>query len=319
MGSRTMWETRSRRSGCGVSKFPEIACVTRPVPHQVKAMAPIAAELRRRGYRVRETYDRLPPDEIVFCWGWGWAKEIRAKFPNTIVCCLDHGFFHPRKETVMTGWQGLNGFGEHPLVDDPSRLNASPYLGNLKPWRKNPPKGDRLILGQVYQDAQITDTLEDYGRWLQDRAKELEPLGGRLVFRQHPVQARRGEPDTPYGNIGTRSGNPSIYADFDTASTVLAMNSNGLLDAFLYGVVDVRLYNKGSMLWPICQEIDGYRQPRVTLRQRLAERLAWCQWHPDEIKDGQWVRLYEPIMRRIYETGQHTPWWATGETYDGYR
>lgn len=300
-----------------MSKFPEIACVTRPVPHQVKAMAPIAAALRARGYRVRETYDRMPPDEIVFVWGWGWAKEIKAKFPSTIICCLDHGYFHPRKAYVNTGWQGLNGFGEHPVVDDPRRLSGAGWDSVMRPWRRILVDGHKLFLGQVYQDASITEQVEDYGRWLQAREKDLEKEPGELIFRQHPVQARRGEPDTPYGNIGRRSSNADIYADFEKAKTVAAMNSNGLLDAFLYGVADVRLYNKGSMLWPICMDIDNYKQPRVTLRQRLAERLAWCQWNPDEIlSGGEWIRLHEPIMRRIHETGIHLPWWSTGETYE---
>lgn len=301
-----------------MSKFPEIACVTRPVPHQVKAMAPIAATLRSRGYRVRETFDRIPPEPIVFCWGWGWAKEIRAKNPDAIICCLDHGYFHPRKMTVNTGWQGLNGFGEHPVIlDGGGRLRKMGWDSVIRPWRRAPITGTRLILGQVYQDASITEQVEDYGKWLQARAAELDAEGGNVVFRQHPVQARRGEPDTPYGNIGSRTGNRDIYEDLDNACTVLGMNSNGLLDAFLYGVNDVRLYNKGSMLYPITQEVLGYRSPRGTLRQDLAGRLAWCQWDPDEIQNGEWIKHHEPIMRRVYETGTHTPWWATGDTY-GY-
>lgn len=279
-------------------------------------MAPIAAALRKRGYRVRESYDRIPGNEVVFVWGWGWAKEIRAKFPNTIICCLDHGYFHPRKLYVNTGWQGLNGFGEHPVVDDPSRLADTGWDSIVCGWRTIHDKGHKLLLGQVYQDASITEQVEDYGLWLKAREEELDKEGGTVVFRQHPVQARRGEPDTPYGNIGARTGNADIYADLDKARTVLAMNSNGLLDAFLYGIIDVRLYNKGSMLWPISLEIDGYRQPRATLRRQLAERLAWCQWEPEEIyRDGNWIRMHEPIMRRIYETGTHNPWWNTGEFY----
>jgi len=265
-------------------------------------MAPIANQLRKAGFRVRETFDRIPPEAIVFCWGNGWAKDIRAVHPDVTVCVMDHGLFHPRKQTLVTGWQGLNGWGEHPVVDDGGqRLRAKNWSDNVKPWRK---KGHyALILGQVYNDAAIVDAVEDYGNWLSARAADLRAEGWDVKFRPHPVQMR-GNPERYPRDLGDVSRNPDLYSDLNEAGCVLAMNSNALLDAFLYGVQDVRLYNKGSMLYPISSEVSESsheRRPDPALREQLANRLAYCQWYPEEIEDGTWIELHAPIIERLIQ------------------
>ena len=293
--------------------FPGIACVTRPVPHQVKAMAPIAQALRRAGFRVRETYDRCPPEAIVFAWGWGWAKEIRQVHRSTVICCLDHGLFVPRKQYVVTGWQGLNGFGEHPVVDDGGeRLRRKGWDSVVKPWRK--PGINSLLLGQVYNDAAIIEAIEDYSAWLQLQARALEQEGFPVVFRPHPVQARGDV--TRYPRVGALSANPNLYTDIEQARCAVAMNSNSLLDGFLHGLGDIRLYNRGSMLYPISSptgRLEGQRSPDVHKRDQLVNRLAYCQWEPEEIESGEWASFHAPILTRIIEQGgQHAPWWSSG-------
>jgi len=298
-------------------KFPQIACITRPVPHQVKAMAPIAHQLREAGYRVRETFDRCPPEAIVFCWGNGWAKEIRAVHPNVVICVLDHGLFHPRKKYVVSGWQGLNGWGEHPVVDDGgARLRAKGWDAVVEPTRVvSKPGRTVLLLGQVYGDAAIVDAVEDYGDWLKRMADSYASEGARVVFRPHPVQARNGL--DRYPNVGARvSHERPIFEDFAEASTVVAMNSNGLSDALMYGVQDIRLFNRGSMLWPISQPTEhpdrpGERKVIYSKRQKLAERLAYCQWEPEEIDNGEWIKYHSPIMQRIYNQHQTSRWYDT--------
>jgi len=91
------------------------------------------------------------------------------------------------------------------------------------------------------------------------------------------------------------------------------MNSNGLLDALMYGVQDVRLFNKGSMLYPISVPIDGglegERRVYFSLREKLAEHLAWCQWDPAEIDNGEWIKYHAPIMERLVNWAPHQPWY----------
>jgi hypothetical protein len=274
-------------------------------------MSAIATALRRHGIPVTETYDRTPPGTFVFAWSWKWCKEILQKHPSAIVCTLDHGLFHPRNRTVVTGWMGLNGLGEHPWVEDNgARLRKMGWDEHRKPFRK--PGRVALILGQCYNDVQILDHLEDYGQWLRDRCDELQREGWDVRFRPHPVQ-RRNDLDR-YPRFAPMTLGPTVFEDIDRENVgcVLAFNSNALLDSYFYGVQDVRLYNGGSMLFPASAKLgDSYRV--VGPREQLMERLAYCQWTPEEIaQEDLWAELHIPIMRRLLEQTPRAlqPWWT---------
>lgn len=288
--------------------IPPIACVTRPVPHQVKAMSAIAKALRDKGCVVRETYDRTPPESIVFAWSWKWCKEILEKHPSTIVCTLDHGLLHPRNETTVTGWMGLNGMGEHPVVDDDgARLRKMGWDNKVAPWRQ----GGRtaLIVGQCYNDVQILDHLEDYGSWLMERSEELREGGWDVQFRPHPVQRRNDL--SRYPRFAPITQGKTIHDDINQLDVglVLGFNSNSLLDAFMAGVPRIHVHNRGSMLWPITDRHALVAS--VAHRQVLVERLAYCQWTPAEIANGEWAEYHLPIMRRLVEGQPHRPWFET--------
>lgn len=290
--------------------IPQVACVTRPVPHQVKAMSSIAKALRDRGVTVRETYDRTPPEAVVFAWSWKWCKEILERNPSALVCTLDHGLFHPRNKTVVTGWMGLNGMGEHPRVLDAGKRRQETQPGLLKPWRPVT-KRRALIVGQCFNDVQILDHLEDYGQWLRDRGEELQRCGYEVYFRPHPVQ-RRNDLDR-YPRFAPITDGLTVFDDIERLEIgcVLGFNSNALLDSFLYGVQDVRVYNHGSMLWPIVKDT---RADPVRL-EPLADMLAWCQWTPEEIASGSWADYHLSIMRRLLEGGPRHPWHETQIRY----
>lgn len=298
--------------------LPQVACVTRPVPHQVKAMASIARALRRHNVKVRETYDRIPSEGIVFVWSWKWSKEILEKHPDTLVCTLDHGLLHPRNDTVVTGWMGLNGLGEHPLPfpDQGLRLKQMGWDQKLKAFRESKSR-NALILGQCYNDVQILDHLQDYGQWLVDRAEDLRREGFEVYFRPHPVQ-RRNDLDR-YPRFAPITQGKWLHEDIDQLdiSCVLGFNSNALLDSWMYGVQDIRVYNRGSMLWPVCVPREGRGDqcwsPAYGSRQTLANHLAYCQWTPEEIMyDDLWVKLHLSIMRKLVDHGTKTlqPWWT---------
>ena len=282
---------------------PQIATVTRPVPHQVKAMGSIAKALRAKGVIVRETYDRVPPEPVVFAWSWKWCKEILDAHPDTIVCTLDHGLFVPRNQTAVTGWFGLNGLGEHAVVrDGGARLRAKGWDAGIKPWRTGGKTA--LLVGQCYNDVQILDHLEDYGAWLCKVAHQLTEEGWRVMFRPHPVQRRNDL--SRYPRVAAFTSGKTLQDDLDSEDVgcVVGFNSNACLDAFMAGVPDVRVYNRGSMLWPIVK--NGRADPQ--LRQELANMLAWCQWEPAEIENGEWAEYHVPIMQRMLAIGPRYPW-----------
>lgn len=295
--------------------LPPVACVTRPVPHQVKAMSSIATALRRHGLVVRETYDRVPSESIVFAWSWKWCKEILERHPTTIVCTLDHGLLHPRNETVVTGWMGLNGLGEHPVVvDGGDRLRAKGWDSKIQPARKVGQVA--LVLGQCYNDVQILDHLEDYGEFLRNQGEALRSAGYEVYFRPHPVQ-RRNDLDR-YPRFAPITEGRTLQDDLERypVGCVAAFNSNGLLDCFMAGVKDVWLHNHGSMLYPIGvpQMSRSHLEADWDRRVALAQRLAYCQWTPQEIAEGDlWAELHIPIMRRLIDQTPRSlrPWYKT--------
>lgn len=105
-------------------KFPQIAVITRPRLRETTALGNIAATLKRAGYMVRETFDLTAPEPIVFVWSWGKAMIQRLKYPDTVICCVDHGYTKDRANLFNTGWSipsmacGLNGFAEHAWIND---------------------------------------------------------------------------------------------------------------------------------------------------------------------------------------------------------
>jgi hypothetical protein len=292
-------------------KFPQIAIIAKPVKHQVSAMGHIERCLVRNGYRVRLSHDFDAPERIVFCWGWGKAKEIRVRNPEAIICCLDHGYTRNRKQHINTGWStpvlhfGLNGFAEHPWIDDGGeRLRVHGWDQELKPQRKYTGLKRALVLGQVYGDAMIVDHVEDYGTWLRARLSDLHERGWHTTFRHHPIMIQRNTTEK-YGNVGRLSPNPDLWTDLAQADLVVAMNSNALVAAYLDGLM-VEVYNRGSMLSPL---MDGV-SPSIefTHREPWFQRLAWCQWTYPELEGGDWLRVHAPIMHRLVDGGPPRPW-----------
>jgi hypothetical protein len=290
-------------------KFPQIALLAKPRPHQVRALDAIGSVLKSNGYRVRESFDLSAPEPIVFVWSWGKAMIQRQKFPSAIICCLDHGYTANRAKYINTGWSvpsmecGLNGFAEHAWVKDPDgkRARAMDLYDELAPEKRTPLER-ALLLGQVYGDAMIVTQVRDYSQWLREMSQVLQDVGYAVTFRPHPVMVRRGQAHA-YGNLGRLTGNRDLRADLSEADIAVALNSNGLVEAFLAGVQPYA-YNGGTMLSPI---LDGplaqfqYRKPWLN-------KLAWAQWTPEELEDGTWFKHHAPIMHRLVETGECRPW-----------
>lgn len=289
-------------------KFPPIALLTKPTFLRTRAQTALETCLRRKGYRTRADYGLHASEPVVFVWSWGKAMIVRQKNPDAIICCLDHGYTSRRAEYINTGWSvpsmgcGLNGFAEHAWVSDPdgTRARAMGLYEEVRPERR--PGSRALLLGQVYGDAMIVTQVRDYGEWLREMSQRLQDMGYEVTFRPHPVMVRRGQAHA-YGNLGRLTGNRDLRADLSEADLAVALNSNGLVEAFLAGAA-ARAYNGGTMLAPILDGPDAlfrYREPWLN-------KLAWTQWTPEELEDGTWYQHHAPIMHRLVETGECRPW-----------
>lgn len=299
--------------------LPQIACVSRPVPHQVRASEAIAKSLTRMGAKVRLTHDRIPPEAIVFVWSMKWARQIWEKHPKAIICVLDHGLFHPRNTAIVTGWMGLNGWGEHAAFSDGGhRLRMTGWDQKVQPVRSSSGKV-ALLIGQCFNDVQIHGHFEDYSQWLKDRARELAQEGYKVRFRPHPVQARNDL--GRYGQVAARCPHKLIHDSLKDADLVVGYNSNALLDAWMFGIKNIRVYNNGSMLWRYSRSIEGkdYRVVDLMQRERAAQEIAWAQWTDVEIeKEDTWALSHIPIMRRLVD-GEKPRYWCGDEPVTGVR
>jgi hypothetical protein len=289
-------------------KFPPIALLTKPTYLRDRAQTALERCLNRHGYRTRSGFGLHASEPVVFTWSWGKAMIVRQKNPTAIICCLDHGYTSKRAQYINTGWSvpsmpcGLNGFAEHAWVaDGGTRARAMGLYDELAPVRETP-LGRALLLGQVYGDAMIVTQIRDYGEWLREMSQKLQDLGYSVTFRPHPVMVRRGQAHA-YGNLGRLTGNRDLRADLSEADIAVALNSNGLVEAYMAGVRPWA-YNGGTMLGPILEGTTvkfQYREPWLN-------RLAWAQWTPEELEDGTWYTHHAPIMHRLVETGECRPW-----------
>lgn len=295
-------------------KFPSIALLARPIKHQVSATGALERGLRAAGYRTRASYDLTAQEPVVICWSWGKAVTVRRTNPSAIICCMDHGYTRHRSKFINTGWSipsmlcGLNGFAEHAVVDDGGeRLRRYEWNEELR-FAKLIGLRRALILGQVYGDAMIRNQVSDYGMWLRLLVDRLASEGWETTFRPHPVMLRRGDAMERYGNLGRASSNPDLWTDLGQNYAAYALNSNGLVAAYLEGLVAVP-FNVGSMLSPI---MNGLGEPvPFEKREPWFQRLAWTQWTVEELEDGTWLKHHAPILHRLVETGRCTPWHTT--------
>ena len=290
---------------------PPIAVSIKPVRHQHDCLNAVADSLEAAGYRVRRTFDLQPPEKIVILWAWGRAMTLREKHPDAIIYTMDHAFMPNRAKGVWQGgWStpdkecGLNGWGEHAVVDDAGvRLRTMGWDTFLKP-RRVPCNSDVLFCGQVFGDAQIRGKVADYGEWCRETIKSYAGEGRKTYFRPHPVMVRRGTV-AEYGNVGRISTEQSLESALERVGYCAGFNSNAVAQAWMAGV-ESTVFSEGSMLWPVVREPGKWAD--WSYRQRWMNYLAWTQWTTDELRNGTWLAYHAPILHRLVAGDKSRPW-----------
>lgn len=180
-------------------------------------------------------------------------------------------------EWYSLAWNGLNGRGKAPPVDDGGARWRKYFDGLLKPWKSS---GDAVvIMGQVPGDASIEGV--NMQRWYADAIEACKRFGLPVYFRPHPVAIERGHTEVP---AGVQSLGGSLADALARARYVITYNSNSGVDAVLAGVPTIAC-DEGSMAWPVAGHgLDA--QPPMPDRAQWAYRLAWRQWKREEIEAG---------------------------------
>lgn len=235
-------------------------------PHEVEHRKACEAGLTALGYTYH--YARPRYGDKVACWGWRRGQKWRRLGFDVLV--FERGYIGDRFAWTSLAWNGLNGRGNAPTIDDGGARFAT-HHEPLRPW--NPHGQYVLICGQVPGDASLQG--RDLNPWYQEQADKYADHD--LVFRPHPLGARRGAIQELKGAI---TSNRSLTEDLEGASLVVTYNSNTGVDSLLAGK-PVYCDNEGSMAWGVTPES----------REQWAHRLAWRQWTLDEISSGYALRI----------------------------
>jgi hypothetical protein len=246
-------------------------------PHQVTFGNAFADGLKRHGVDVEVVGYKAHWPAADFCVGWGWRKMRACQLLDNRVLLMELGYIGDRLAQCSLAWDGLNGRGKHPECQDKGERFAA--LSELKPWRERR-NGKALLVGQVEGDMSLADV--NIRAWYKSTVEALKASGYVVTFRPHPLAVERGQGNVKCGaDFHSRA---PLADDLAAHDLVVTYNSNTGVDAALAGVPLVVADAQGAMAAPVasCGDIETVTPDR----QAWANRLAWCQWSPDEIASG---------------------------------
>lgn len=242
--------------------------------HQLQHREAMAEGLTRHGVRVTLSHHKFCKTQFVACWGWRAGKALRKAGHEVLV--MERGYLGDRFNWSSLAWNGLNGRGEFAVApnDNGKRFNDN---FSMSPWNKS---GEYiLIMGQVPNDASLQGL--NLGPWYQEMCSVAAATYGLpVMFRQHPVAARKGFKQHVKGAIKSVGDLDQALAN---AALVITYNSNSAVDAVISGIPAIAA-DEGSMAWPVVGHSIG--EKIYPDRKSWAEQLAWRQWRLSEIADG---------------------------------
>lgn len=234
------------------------------------------------------------PSEVAVIFGvhkskvrqsWPRGKVFRQQREKKLdVIVLETGYVNRgdgESHHYAAGFNGLNGRADFRNKGmGPDRWEA---LGvQLKPYSR----GDKVVVcAQVPHDASVDHT--DHLQWVFETTKRLKGITNRpIVFRPHPLFKL---PPIPGCEFSQRP----LAEDLRDAHAVVTFNSNSAVEALIEGK-PVFAFDEGSMVWELAsRNLDDIEEPKYPGRQEWARNLAYCQWTPEEMRQGlAWKHLF---------------------------
>ncbi len=228
------------------------------------------------------------PCDVAVIWGitskralqnTAYRDAVRQQQNNTI--CIERGFVN-RENYYSVGWYNTGGLGDYFNSDIYSDDRWSKLKVELREWKTT---GEVILLcGQVPHDTSVQHI--DYRKWLTAAARELLKRSGRkIVFRPHPL----------FQDIeieGVERSNRTLIEDFERAFAVVTFNSTTAVDSVIAGIPTYS-FDKRSMAYEVTSHsFKTLDNPPTFEREAWANRLAYTQWHIDEIRQGKpWLHL----------------------------
>lgn len=221
--------------------------------------------------------------DVLVVWSMKHRKCIKPAIDagKDILIC-EHGYIGDRQEWISTGWNDINGKAEFTIGDKP-RWKKIWSEDILKPW--NMDYDHALIIGQVTKDASLRDC-KDIKAWYKEMTNDCLAMGLPVIFRRHPEDKRLSKNYCPKG--ATLDCSESINKAMENALVVTYSSNVGVL-AVLAGH-PVIAWNQTSMIYNLAAK--SLEDVKSFDREPWLHRMAYCQWHVDELEDGSaWRHL----------------------------
>jgi len=153
----------------------------------------------------------------------------------------------------------------------------------LQPWRRTGRDKFILLCGQVPWDASVEHIHMD--QWLVESYRAIKSHTDRRVYvRPHPKAPKHLRINGAEEHAGP--------INWDDVHAVVTFNSNIAVEAVVAGV-PAFVDDIGSMALQVGnRSIANIESPWYPQRTRWAQELAYTQWTPQEIRNGEaWAHL----------------------------
>ena len=248
--------------------------------HQRRAARLFSEGLRRHGVPCELRHARdYEPSDLAVIWGPKHPKIISGQIARGgDYLMLERGYLGDRMWWISAGFNGLNGRADFRNNDVSGDRWMQLRLQQLEPWRES---GEHvLVLGNAPVEGR------DLSAWLRTVTKDLLGQSYAVKLRPHPSIGKAG---VPRGVEVTRSSN-DIYTDLEGAQFVVAYSTTAVVQVACSGVPLV-CFDRGALAWDIAAHSLDESLIRPD-RTRWAYRLAYCQWTPSEVANGDtWAHL----------------------------
>lgn len=262
--------------------------------HQLHYAQQLAEGMKRHGLHNIEIVGSLKEDEnadLIAVWAWkpyingrhSKCLNARNKY-GTNILVMERAFMGNRHEWISLGYNGLNGradFVNKDITDNSRWLKHFSRAYDHAPIK--PQNNKVLICGQCVGDASIHGV--DIDGWYFRMANDLIAAGYAPIFREHPLNKRK------FRIEGIRKDDSiSLEEALSKVSYCVSYNSNSTLLSTLHGIPSM-VSDIGSMSY----EVNAHSVDKLGFNPDLQDwknRLAYCQWLPDELKSGEaWDHL----------------------------
>ena len=189
----------------------------------------------------------------------------------------------------------------------------------LKPWRDNNKEGKHVLVAgssQKFHDFHgVRGPVQEYYGGLLRRLKD--GWLGETVYRPKPSFAVRhaDEVQPMVGKMLSRMSKPKdrIWKELDNCWALVTWGSNAALDALISGVPILTVGDSIAKTMSKCQDkdqltwmIDDPWHPSDEDRHQFFNDIAYCQFTPDEMKDGfAWGQILEQTPKSLLASAEY--------------